>query len=123
MTRAAGRSPSDVVITGVGAISPAGFGHEALWDAVLRARVSTGPVSRFDTSRHPSHCAGEVPASALSALDASVPPHPCLAARYLAATASEAVHGAGLAHDRTAQGRTGVFAGTVMASRMSEVVR
>ena len=58
-----------IVVTGVGAVSPAGLGHRALWDAVRGGRVTTGPVTRFDTSRHPSHRAGEIPRSALSRLD------------------------------------------------------
>ncbi|MGW7412283.1 beta-ketoacyl-[acyl-carrier-protein] synthase family protein [Streptomyces sp. NPDC054863] len=115
-----------IVVTGLGAVSPAGLGHRALWDAVRGGRVTTGPVTRFDTSRHPSHRAGEIPRSTLSRLDSIVPPHRSLAARCLAAAAAEAVRGAGLTGSggssrgraRTAGAtRTGVFAGTVMGTR------
>lgn len=105
-----------IVVTGVGAVSPAGLGHRALWDAVRGGRVTTGPVTRFDTSRHPSHRAGEIPRSALSRLDSLVPPHRSLAARCLAAAAAEAAHGAGLIRTGS-RARTGVFAGTVMGTR------
>ncbi|MFJ2738084.1 beta-ketoacyl synthase N-terminal-like domain-containing protein [Streptomyces sp. NPDC087440] len=102
-----------VVVTGVGAVSPAGLGRRALWEAVRGGRVTTGPVTRFDTSRHPSDRAGEVPCDALSQLDSLVAPHRSLAARFLAAAALEAAHVARL----TGGHRTGVFAGTVMATR------
>lgn len=125
MTSAAGCPPgrAAVVVTGVGAVSPAGFGCAALWDTVRAGRVATGPVTRFDTSRYPAHHAGEIPSSALSALDASVPAHPSLAARLLAAAVAEAVREAGLAQRAGAAGttrpdaRTGVFVGTVMGTR------
>ncbi|MEU9099561.1 beta-ketoacyl synthase N-terminal-like domain-containing protein [Streptomyces sp. NPDC048361] len=107
---------ADVVVTGVGAVSPAGLGHRALWEAVRAGRVTTGPVTRFDTTGYPSHRAGEIPPSALSRLDALVPRHPSLAARCLAAAVAEAAHGAELT--RTVRGaRTGVFAATVMGTR------
>lgn len=112
MKRAPARS--GVVVTGIGAVSPAGLGRRALWDAVRTGRVTTGPVTRFDTSRHPSDRAGEIPSAALSQLDSLVPPHRSLAARFLAAAAAEAAHVAGLPDDGH---RTGVFAGTVMATR------
>ncbi|MEU3304867.1 beta-ketoacyl synthase N-terminal-like domain-containing protein [Streptomyces sp. NPDC006678] len=135
MATAVERTPgrAGIVVTGVGAVSPAGLGHRALWDAVRGGRVTTGAVTRFDTSRHPSHRAGEIPRSALSRLDSLVPPHRSLAARCLAAAAAEAAHGAGLTRTGgftrtgglTREGgasteggaRTGVFAGTVMGTR------
>lgn len=49
-----------VVITGMGAISPAGIGVEALWDAVMGKRCCIGPVTRFDTADYDVHIAGEI---------------------------------------------------------------
>ncbi|HIS40025.1 MAG TPA: beta-ketoacyl-ACP synthase II [Candidatus Aphodovivens avistercoris] len=49
-----------VVITGVGAISPAGVGVEALWEAVFGKRCCIAPVERFDTEGFDVHIAGEV---------------------------------------------------------------
>ena len=49
-----------VVITGMGAISPAGIGVEALWDAVMGGKLCLAPVERFDTSEYEVHVAGEV---------------------------------------------------------------
>ncbi|MEE6262483.1 beta-ketoacyl synthase N-terminal-like domain-containing protein [Plantactinospora sonchi] len=113
-TNAEGRPA--VVVSGVGAVSAAGLGSEALWGAVTERRVLTGPVTRFDLSGYPARCAAQVPPAALAALDALVPAHGSLAARYLAAAALEGLRDAGLPA-RTRRHRLGVFAGTVMATR------
>ena len=49
-----------VVVTGVGAISPAGIGVEALWDAVMEGRCCIGPIERFDTTGYEVRIGGEV---------------------------------------------------------------
>lgn len=49
-----------VVITGMGAISPAGVGVPALWDAVMGKRCAIAPIERFDTTGFDVHIAGEV---------------------------------------------------------------
>ncbi len=49
-----------VVITGTGAVSPAGVGVQALWDAVSTGECCIGPIERFDTSAFEVHNAGEV---------------------------------------------------------------
>lgn len=50
-----------VVITGMGAVSPAGVGVESLWDAVMAGRSCIAPITRFDTSDFASKIAGEIP--------------------------------------------------------------
>lgn len=50
-----------VVITGVGAISPAGVGANALWDAVMGRKCCIGPVTRFDTELFDVKIAAEIP--------------------------------------------------------------
>ncbi|MFE7779020.1 beta-ketoacyl synthase N-terminal-like domain-containing protein [Streptomyces sp. NPDC057445] len=104
------------MVTGIGAVSPAGTGSTALWDAVSYGRVATGPVTRFDTAGYAASTAGEVPRSCMAELDAAVPAHPSRAARYLALATAEAVRSAALVPGRV-PGRTGVFAGTVMGTR------
>ncbi|MEW2082477.1 beta-ketoacyl synthase N-terminal-like domain-containing protein [Streptomyces sp. NPDC005283] len=104
------------MVTGIGAVSPAGVGSTALWEAVSGGRVATGPVTRFDASAYAARTAGEVPSSCSPELDAAVPPHPSRAARYLAVATAEAVRSAALVPGRVS-GRTGVFAGTVMGTR------
>ena len=49
-----------VVITGMGAVSPAGVGVQALWDAVMGRACCIGPVTRFDTADYDVHIAAEV---------------------------------------------------------------
>ena len=49
-----------VVITGRGAISPAGVGIEALWDAVYGKKCCIERIERFDTDEYEVHIAGEV---------------------------------------------------------------
>lgn len=49
-----------VVITGMGAVSPAGVGIPALWDAVYGKKCCIGPIERFDTTDYDVHNAAEV---------------------------------------------------------------
>jgi len=50
-----------IVITGLGVLSPAGVGPQALADALRRRRSAVGPITRFDPAGFPSRIAGEVP--------------------------------------------------------------
>ncbi len=50
-----------IVITGMGLLSPAGDGPEALAEAVRNGRSAVGPITRFDPAGFPSRIAGEVP--------------------------------------------------------------
>jgi 3-oxoacyl-[acyl-carrier-protein] synthase II len=49
-----------VVITGVGAVSALGIGHDANWRGVLEARCGLGRPARFDASAFPCPFAGEI---------------------------------------------------------------
>lgn len=49
-----------VVITGMGAVSPAGVGVDALWNAVMERKCCIGPIEHFDTTDYEVHNAGEV---------------------------------------------------------------
>lgn len=49
-----------VVVTGTGAVSPAGVGTAALWNAVMNARVRIAPIDRFDASAFDVKLAAEV---------------------------------------------------------------
>ncbi len=51
-----------VVITGVGAISPHGIGTQPFWNALLEAKSSISPITRFDPTAFDSQVAGTVPA-------------------------------------------------------------
>lgn len=49
-----------VVITGMGAITPAGVGVQALWDALMARTCCISPIERFDTENYDVHIAGEI---------------------------------------------------------------
>ena len=51
-----------VVITGIGAITPLGIGHDALWAGLRAERSVVGPLTRFDASDYRSRCAGQIDA-------------------------------------------------------------
>ena len=49
-----------VVITGMGALTPAGAGVAAIMDALMTKTCAIGPIERFDTSDQDVHNAGEI---------------------------------------------------------------
>ncbi|MCX4527200.1 MULTISPECIES: ketosynthase chain-length factor [unclassified Streptomyces] len=51
---------TQVVVTGIGIVSPNGFGVDAYWDATRASRSGIGRITRFDPERYPSKLAGEV---------------------------------------------------------------
>jgi len=50
-----------VVVTGLGAVSAAGWGVPALWAGLRSGQTGIRPFTRFDHARHRTHVAGEVP--------------------------------------------------------------
>ncbi len=98
--------PTDVVVTGLGAVTPFGWGVDPLWDGVRRGISAVGPFTRFDASRHRTHLAAEVPVD-----DGGAPHRLSLADRFAVASAREAVAAAALDLDRCRE-RTGVFFGS-----------
>jgi 3-oxoacyl-[acyl-carrier-protein] synthase II len=57
-----GHRPAPIAITGIGAVSPAGWGVAAFRAALFSAIAGIGDFQRFDHSRHRTHIAGQVPA-------------------------------------------------------------
>lgn len=53
-------SPRDVVITGIGVVSPIGIGHAAYWKSLREGHSGVRPVTLFDTSAYPVHFGAEV---------------------------------------------------------------
>lgn len=53
-------SNSQVVVTGIGAVTPVGNDRETTWQALLQGRSGIGPITRFDASAQPVRIAGEV---------------------------------------------------------------
>lgn len=60
-------SPDDVVITGVGVVSPYGLGVDAFFDGLLGERGAAAPIRQFDASQFPTTIAAEVPHFDMSA--------------------------------------------------------
>ncbi len=52
--------PRQVVVTGLGAVTPVGNSVEEFWGALSQGRSGIGPITRFDTSGYPTRIAGEV---------------------------------------------------------------
>ncbi|MBX3414496.1 MAG: beta-ketoacyl-[acyl-carrier-protein] synthase family protein [Pirellulales bacterium] len=50
----------EVVITGVGVVSPIGNGCDAFWASLLGGRSGVRPITRFDTSATAAHFGGEI---------------------------------------------------------------
>lgn len=53
-------SDNDVVITGLGIVSPLGIGRHAMWESLTSGRSGVGPIQRFDPSGLPVRIAAEV---------------------------------------------------------------
>ncbi len=52
--------PRRVVVTGLGAVAPNGFGVEGFWNSIKNGVSGIGEISSFDASSHPVKIAGEV---------------------------------------------------------------
>jgi 3-oxoacyl-[acyl-carrier-protein] synthase II len=100
--------PTDIVVTGLGAVTPFGWGVSALWEGVRRGITAVGPFARFDASRHRTHLAAQVPAAGNGSEPAR---HLSVADRFAVASAREAVASSGLDLDSCRE-RTGVFFGS-----------
>ena len=51
----------DIVVTGIGIVSPIGIGRQAFWQSLVQGRSGVRPIRRFDASGLPSRIAGEIP--------------------------------------------------------------
>lgn len=78
-----------VAITGIGAVSPWGWGSDPLWAGLCGGRPAIGPFDRIDHRDHRTHVAAQVPEGE----DASPPyaPRLSLAERFAVGAAVEAV--------------------------------
>ncbi len=100
--------PSDIVVTGLGAVTPFGWGVDALWEGARRGLTAVGPFTRFDASRHRTHLAAQVPAGD----DRKEPTRDLsVADRFAIASAREAIASARL-DLVSCRERTGVFFGS-----------
>jgi 3-oxoacyl-[acyl-carrier-protein] synthase II len=81
----------DVVITGLGIVSPIGRGEHAFWDALRTGRSGAGPVDALDTSELPRKLACQVRE------DIDAPPELGRATRLAIDATQQAITSAGLA--------------------------
>ncbi len=51
---------TEVVVTGIGIISPIGSGTESFWEGILAGRSGAGPIQAFDATHLPVKIAAEV---------------------------------------------------------------
>jgi 3-oxoacyl-[acyl-carrier-protein] synthase II len=107
-----GPGPSrPVVVTGLGAVSPLGWGLASLWDGLRSGRTAVGPFDRFDHSGHRTHVAAQVDLAAELDRPRGRPHRLSLTTRFAVAAAREAVARAGLDLG-DCRARTGVYFGT-----------
>src|SRR5215510_8309960 len=88
-----GRNNREVVVTGLGVVSPYGRGCQACWQGLAQGHCVLGPLSLFPTDGFRSCIAGEVSTATVQALGTT---HRSRATRFLLAAAEDAVWSAGL---------------------------
>lgn len=103
----------DIVVTGLGLVTPVGTGHEDVWNNLLAGRCGIGPVESFDTSGYRVHNGGEIksfePGPYFETLD---PASVGRASQMAVAAARSALADAGLDPAELDEERCGVVMGT-----------
>ena len=104
-----------VVITGIGLVTPLGIGTEATWDSLCRGRSGVSPITRFDASGFQTRIAAEVKGfDAADFLPRKMAAKTHLFASFACAAARMALQDAGLTLSGGAAERTGVAIGCAM---------
>ena len=102
-----------VVITGIGVVTPLGSDLEAFWSALLRGESGLRPVESFDTSAYNVRLGGEVRDFAFDVADSNLDPSTMgRASQFAVAASRRALVDAGLEPHRLDAPRTGVSMGT-----------
>jgi len=103
----------NVVITGLGAVTPIGNTAPVFWQGLLAGRSGIAPITRFDASRLPTRIAGEVkdfkPEPFMDPKEAR---RTDLFVQFAAAAAQEAIQDAGLDKTPPVANRAGAIIGT-----------
>jgi len=103
----------NVVITGLGAVTPIGNTAPVFWQALCAGRSGIATITRFDASRIPTRIAGEVkdfkPEPFMDPKEAR---RADLFVQYAAAAAQEAIQDAGLDRTPPEADRAGAIIGT-----------
>lgn len=100
--------PDDIVITGMGIVSPIGCGEKAFWESLCAGRSGTGPVEGLDTSELSRKVACQVhdPVNA--------DPSKGRASQLAVAAAREAVATSGFSLSQIEHQRVSIIVGTTM---------
>ncbi len=105
----------DIVVTGMGAVSPLGNDLRSTWGAIVRGKSGIAPITRFDTTGYETTIAGEVKdfdaAARLGRKDARRTDR---YTHYAVGAAQEALEQSGLAIDDANADRVGVLIGSGM---------
>lgn len=102
-----------VVVTGIGWLTPLGWGVRDVWDRLLAGHSGIGPISRFDASAFPVRIAGELKDyNPERWLDSRESKRLDRFTQYALAAAQMAVDDAGLAFGAMDPYRAGVIAGS-----------
>jgi len=88
--------PHDIVVTGIGAVTPLGENFPDSWEALVAGRDAQAPLERFDTSGCRCHTAASCRLPALDDLPAKVVRRFSRASRLAIPAAREALAHAGL---------------------------
>ncbi|MBL8129918.1 MAG: beta-ketoacyl-ACP synthase II [Chloroflexia bacterium] len=107
--------PADIVVTGVGVISPVGNDLPSTWAALIAGHSGAAPITRFDPTGYETTFAAEVKgfdaAERLGRKDARRTDR---YTHYAVAAAQEALEAAGLTIDESNAERVGVLIGSGM---------
>jgi 3-oxoacyl-[acyl-carrier-protein] synthase II len=107
--------PTDIVVTGVGAVSPLGNDLPSTWSAIIAGQSGVAPITRFDPTGYETTFAAEVKgfdaAERLGRKDARRTDR---YTHYAVAAALEALEASGLTIDETNAERVGVLIGSGM---------
>jgi 3-oxoacyl-[acyl-carrier-protein] synthase II len=105
-----------VVITGLGAVTPVGLDRESTWQGLINGKSGVGPITAFDATHLPTRIAAEVhgfdPTTVLSGKRLR---RTARFSQFAVAAAREAIADAGLTIDEGLGRRTGIVINAAVA--------
>jgi 3-oxoacyl-[acyl-carrier-protein] synthase II len=116
--------PRDVVVTGIGAITPIGIGKDELWENALKGTSGAGIISQFDHRNFPVHFACEVKNfEPLNWIEAKKASRLDRYAQFALAASVLAVEDAGIKFQHIDKYRCGVLFGTGIGGQITNEVQ
>ena len=106
-----------VVVTGLGAITPIGLSVEEFWQSVKEGKIGFAPITKFDTSEYKCHIAAEVKGfEGKNYMDFKAAKRMELFSQYAVAAAKEAISDAKLDMEKEDPYRIGCAIGSGIGS-------